>query len=438
MTGPRNRGRRAASGCSGAPGSQCVTPADRATQAEAPATNGDPSPSHIPLPAWVPTDGVIGSRPDRQVLVVGHTPTGFALTLLLGDAGYDPVLVCSTDPPARSRVTALSPAAVEVLGSLGLGTHVTSRGRRVDQVTVRRPDADDGRDRRTTGSLTGDSGRAPPIVIQTPVLRRILGGRVPDHVAVGARRIESVVSGDGGVAVTFDDGVREWFDVVVDAGSASESIGQGDREMDSVPLVQFETTLDENADRRGIGETWRPTTVVQRFPVAAGDRPVLRITTSVTDGSIDEVRLPTGNDRSEVCRVPDSGAFERSRVRQVRLGERDTPRRWWGDGRIARCGPAAFPAVPATGIGPSLGITDALGLVYAVAQNGTAVPDAIASYTARRARRVTALRRAATGFDHQIRFSRTPPLGSVYSLRAVALEPYFGGVPGALREVGRE
>lgn len=437
MTGPRSRGRRTASGCSGAPGSQCAAPASPATESEAPAGGEGSSPSHVPLPAWVPTDGVMGSHPDRQVLVIGHTPTGFALTLLLGNAGYDPVLVGGTDPPARSRVTALSPAAVEVLGALDLGTHVVGRGCRVDQVTVRRPGADDGRDRRTTGTLTGDSERAPPVVIPTPVLCRILGGRIPDHVAVGARRIESVMSGDGGVAVTFDDGVREWFDVVVDAGGASEAGGRGDRDMDSVPLAQFETTLDGNADRRRIGETWRPTALVQRFPVPTEDRPVLRITTSVTDRSIDEVRLPTGSDRSEVCGVPDSGAFERSRVRQVRLRERDTPRRWWGDGRIARCGPAAFPAAPATGIGPSLGITDALGLVYAVARDGAAVPDAIAAYTARRARRVTALRRAATGFDRRIRVPREPPLGSVYSLRAVALEPYFGSVPGALREAGR-
>ena len=437
MTGRRISGRRADSGNPRVSGGQS-TQQDRRRSETEPTTGGRESiPIRFPSPAWVPTEGVIGPCPDRQVLVVGHTPSGFALTLLLRSAGYDPVFVCGADSPTPSRVTSLSPAAVEVLGAIDLGSRVANHGRRVGRVTVRRPGSDDGREG-TVGSRTGGSGRAPLVVIPTPVLCRVLGGQIPGSVAAGRRAVESVSPRDGGVAVTFGDGVREWFDLVVDAGGAGESVRRAGQDPDSTSFLQYETTLDGDPDRLGIDEAWRRTAVVQRFPGPTGDRTFLRLTTSETDRSADEVREWVDSNSSEAPRIPDSGAFDRARVRHLRLRGRVAPAAWWGSGRIARCGPAACPVAPAAGIGASLGITDALGLVRTLTREGTTVPDAVATYAARRARRVTALRREATGSDRPLAapMLQDSPLGSLYALRAVALEPYFGTAPTALREAG--
>jgi len=135
-----------------------------------PATPGrSPHDTAIPTPTWVPTDDVIGSTPDRQILVVGDTPTGLALTCLLRAAGYDPVLAGAADTPTASRVTFLSPAAMEVLGSLDAGASLLDSGVAVDTVTVGSV-REDGRVAPTVRQRPGDSGRAPTVTLPTPAL----------------------------------------------------------------------------------------------------------------------------------------------------------------------------------------------------------------------------------------------------------------------------
>lgn len=391
----------------------------------------------IPLPAWAPTDGVIGPCPERQVLVVGATPTGLVLARLLHAAGYDPVLLPGGGSPPRSRVTYLSPASVEVLGALGLGGRLLECGCRVARATVRRTDGDGGR--RERAAARDDDRRAPPVVVPTAALCRVLREGIGDEVATDDREIGAVSPDEDGVEVVFGDGVREWFDLVVDAGGGPAELRCGDRGTERHALVQHEAPDPGAAPGDRIEEVWEPTAVVQWLPRTAGSSGLLRVTTPEAGASVEAIRrrVAAGRDgRTDTHGLPDPGAFTRTRVRQVRVPDATPPVRWWGGGRVARCGPAACPAAPAAGMGTTLGVTDALGVVWAVANGGDSVPDAVDAYATNRARRLGDLRRAAACADRSAATPSAEPLASVVALRAVALDPFFGTAPAALRGPG--
>lgn len=404
-----------------------------------PAEPGESSPGAgaVPRPAWVPTDGVITTRPDRQVLVVGATPTGFALARLLVAAGYDPVLSTGAAPPPGSEVAYLPPAAVEVLGVLDAGGRVLEHARRVTRATVRRgavgTDAVDG----TVDAGAPGSRRALPVVVPTATLSRLLRSGIDDEVATDDRRLDAVSPGGGGVEVAFEDGVTEPFDLVVDASGTADACGRPDRGVERHTLVQYEAVADADGGEDRIAEWWGPTAAVQRLPRAAEAGRHVRVTSADPDASLREALRAAGLEPGSVTR-PDVATFPRAQVAQVGIPESGPASRWWGRGRIARCGPAACPTAPASAAGPALGIADALGLVRAITREGAAVPDAVDSYAERRAARLADRRREAARSDRPAAGvgSPTEPLGSVYALRAVALDPFFGTAPAALRDVG--
>jgi 2-polyprenyl-6-methoxyphenol hydroxylase-like FAD-dependent oxidoreductase len=387
-------------------------------------TDADRSTPVIPSPAWVPTDDVMGPRADRQILVVGTTPTGLTLALLLGAAGYEPLVVSGGDVPVMSQHTYLSPAALEVLGVLDLGVRVHDRGSAVDGITVRCTDGSgvsDPVDVVTAGAT--DRKRAPPVVVPTPVLLRVLRDAVPTTVTVQDRAVDSVSRRAAGITVIFDDGVRESFDVVVGVGGRNEPLRSDDQGTDSV-FQQYETVVDSAIEEQSVRDVWAPDAVAQRLPGAAGD--LVRITIPDDKRDARDARAAFSNLRW----VPDSGAFGRRQVLQRRLPDGDVPEAWWGDGRVARCGPAACPAAPAAGVGQSLGITDALGLVSVLARDVDA-STAVETYATARARRLGELRRAVTRMDSRASVPCAPDrrFGSFHALRAIALEPFLGTAP---------
>lgn len=383
-------------------------------------------PTQIPSPAWTPTDDVIGPRADRQVLVVGTTPVGVALTLLLCAAGYEPVLVSHGTAPSTSHRTYLSPAALEVLGSLGLGARIHDRGRPADGVTVQRIDGSESADPVdvvTAGAP--DQRRAPAVVVSTPALLRTLRDEVPAAATIQDRAVDSIARRTAGVTVTFDDGVQESFDVVAGVRGRDDPLRAGGRGADTA-FRQYETVIDSVPNRRRIRDVWAPDAVVQRLPGGTDERDLVRITLPADSGGDRNARTAVSN----LQWVPESGAFDRRQVVQRRLPDGDLPHGWWGDGRVAWCGPAACPAAPAAGVGQSLGITDALGLVSALTREVSA-STAVEAYAAARARRLDELRRTVTRGSSRVSVARgtDTQLDSLRVLRAIALEPFFGTPP---------
>ena len=423
-------GRRSAPPEAGASGRRSAEPGE-------PSPGADVGSGTVPRPAWVPTDGVITARPDRQVLVAGATPTGFALARLLVAAGYEPVLSIGAAPPPGSEVAYLPPAAVEVLGALDAGGRVLEHARRVTRATVRRGAAGADPVEGAVGAGPPDSRRALPVVVPTAALSRVLRSGIGDAVATDDRRLDAVSPGGGGIAVAFEDGVTETFDLVVDASGTVGGSGRPDRDGERYTLTQYEAVTDVDGDEDRIAEWWGPEAVVQRLPRAAEAGRHVRITAADPDASVPAVLRAAGPESGSVA-LPDAAAFSPARVEQVEVPDSGPASRWWGRGRIARCGPAACPAAPAAEAGPALGLADALGVVRAITREGVTVPDAVDSYADRRAARFADRRREATRSDLPTADAASPtePLGSVYALRAVALGPFFGSAPAALRDAG--
>lgn len=426
-------GRRSAGPGSGASGRRVAGPGE-------PSPGADVGSSAVPRPAWVPTDGVITTRPDRQVLVAGATPTGFALARLLAAAGYDPVLSTGATAPPGSEVACLPPAAVEVLGSLDAGGRVLEHARRVTRATVRREAEGAAGADATEGTVDGGppgSRRALPAVVPTAALSRLLRSGIGDAVATDSRRLDAVSPGESGVAVAFEDGVTETFDLVVDASGTIEACDRPDRAGERRTLTQYEAVADAEDDTDRIAEWWGPDAVAQRLPRPAEPGRHVRVTFADPDASVPAALRAAAPEPGSVAH-PDAAAFSRTRVWQVEVPASGPGSRWWGRGRIARCGPGACPAAPAADAGPALGLADALGVVRAITREGATVPDAVESYADRRAARFADRRREAARSDLPTAGAASPtePLGSVYALRAAALDPFFGTAPAALRDVG--
>jgi 2-polyprenyl-6-methoxyphenol hydroxylase-like FAD-dependent oxidoreductase len=368
------------------------------------------------------------------VLVVGETVVGLTLTLLLGRAGYDPVLVGVRDRPWRSRVTYLPPPVRRVFDGIGVGERVRDRSVAVERVAVHGGDADS-----ETGTVLSAAERtAPaPAVVRTRALRSVLEQRVSERRRRPERPIESLSQRDGGVTVRFDDGITERFDVVVDtSGSAALRPGDG-AAPERVRLAQFEVPLDDGASRSRLRDRWHPNAVVQYSPRRGDPGTLLRITapvravpsllsgaepaeSSLADALADALGGPTRWS---------AGADLRA-VTQVRLPRGPIRAAWWGVGAVSFCGRAACPVAPATGLDLALGVEDALAFVRALSERRRAASAAVEAYTTARRRRLTALRQTvatarATG-EPPLSRPPTSSLGSLDVFRHAALGPFLG------------
>jgi 2-polyprenyl-6-methoxyphenol hydroxylase-like FAD-dependent oxidoreductase len=382
---------------------------------------------------------VITERPDRQVLVVGDTVEGLVLTLLLRRAGYDPVVVSGTPPPYSSRVTYLCPPVVRTLDALGVDTSVRDCGTTVESVSV---DVSSSQNKPTVLSMDSDQAETPPLVVRTACLRRALDAQLPEQQHGGDRTVETLSRRDGGLVVEFGDGIREWFDVVVDAGGGDALRPTGVEAPASEPLAQYETGLDtDSLTRDGIRDYRRSDALVQAFQSPTGSGSVLRVTAPPSDVGrvLDEVNWETVL-RNGTDVVSGEGESKRTSVRQVRLS--DAVADWWGTGRVAFCGRAACPVAPATGFDVALGIEDAVAFVTELAEATRDVSDIVDTYSSRRAERLATLRETVetADFDHQYPIPRStrPPLVSLGAFRAVTLGSFLGAPMELLQRKGFE
>ncbi len=413
--------------------------------AEPPDSHADPPDGPVQLP-----DDDFIAETDRQVLVVGDTVVGLALTLLLERAGYDPVLVAGPQTPDPSRLASLWPPARQVLDAAGVDVEAFSCA--VDSVAVR-----PGPREETTVLARGPDAPAPPVFARTTTLRRRLAAHLPDARGVQDRTVDSVSRRDGGLVVGFDDGVREWFDVAVDAsgwGGPLRAGGDPSPGTDGgtgtvTPLTQYEVPVEAGTARNGtsasgfarVHEVWQPGALVQSLPRPGGSGYLLRVTTTH-----DTPAVPAGTVRETLpetaARVPDLSDVEPAGVRQVASLPADPARSWWGRGRVAFCDGAACPFPPASGVRVSAGIEDALALVSQLARGPRTTAEAVDAYAARRARRVGTLARSAaaarTDHAYPVPDHTQPGLATLGLLRTVALGPFLGPPVAPLQREGVE
>ncbi|WP_152436548.1 FAD-dependent oxidoreductase [Halosimplex carlsbadense] len=375
----------------------------------------------------MPTDDAIGGHPDRQVLVVGTTVVGAALALLLRRAGYDPLVVAGGDTPSGSRVTPLSPWALAALDAVDVGATVRSRAVAVRGVSVQGTDSTAPTDAAAVGDLP--AGEASPALVRTRGLRRALEARLDGRRCRRDTPVAELSAREDGVAVEFTDGVREWFDVVVDAGGLSPPLHPGGRRRaEPATLVQYETGTDDGRGGDRIRERWHDAALVQRLPDPGDAREWVRVTAPAPDRDSaaddplpetvvpDDVAVPTGLDGAES-----------TTVRQVRVFDRSPSPGSWGRGRVAACGPAACPVAPATGFRTALGFEDALAFVRALTRSDRSASAVVDAYASGRARRLATLSRRAgaarSDHDYPVPDAAASPLAAVGLLRTVALGP---------------
>jgi 2-polyprenyl-6-methoxyphenol hydroxylase-like FAD-dependent oxidoreductase len=375
----------------------------------------------------VPTDDAIGGYPDRQVLVVGATGVGAALALLLRRAGYDPLVVAGEGAPARSRVTALTPSALATLDAVDAGSTVRNRGVAVRGVTVRDVDSTAPTDAASVGDRSATE--ASPVLVRTRGLRRALEARLGDRQRRRETPVVALFPREDGVAVEFADGVREWFDVVVDAGGLDPSFRPAaPHRAESATLVQYETETDDGLGGDRIRERYHHAALVQRLPRPDESRECVRVTTRVPD------RGPASDDLAPETALPDDvevptglDGAEPTTVRQVRVPDRSPPPGFWGSGRVAACGPVACPVAPATGFRTALALEDALAFVRVLARSDRSASAVVDAYAAGRARRLATLVRTAgdarSDHDYPVPDATASPLAAVGLLRTVAFGP---------------
>lgn len=398
-------------------------------------------------PDRLPVDDVLDRRPDRQILVVGDTVVGLTLTLLLRRAGYDPLLVSGAGAPARSRVSHLSPPVLAVLDAVGVGTRLRDRAVTVGSVSVRTPPLPDGS--RTVLPADEAPEGARPAVVRTRRLRRALEERLPDRQRRADRAVDGLSRREGGLVVDFGDGIREWFDVVVDAGGGGASLrptGHGPPESDA--LAQYETRVESDAlPRDQLRDVWLPDALVQYAPRPGEPGGVLRVTAPRSALEAVSRDGTTGSRHGGGVLLDELGSIPSDRVesgsttvRQLRLPDGAGRGEWWGVGRVSFCGPAACPVAPASGFAVSWGVEDAVAFVTALDGPARSASGVVDAYASGRTGRPAALRRAtdAAAPDHEYPLPRPahPSLASLGVLRHVALGSFLGERLRAVREAG--
>lgn len=322
-----------------------------------------------------------------QVLIAGAGIAGLSLAGFFQRIGVQPVLVEATEEfDAHGDVVELPPEATALLEQLGVADEIRDAGAVVTRWARRRPDGT------VVNKLdTDDSGGF--VAVPYERLREQLVESVgPGSVRTGTA-LRSVDPSDRPVVVTFENGVRERFDLVIGADGARsrtrESLG-GD------PPVSCGTTslafpLPSSVTLQGASEIWSPDGAVFRA-IPAGDRPVGALTVPSEGSGTEEADpaalsdLNTGIDwlLPEALAAVDPDAVWREK--DVRVQESV-----WVEGRVALAGDAAHAPHRLTGIGPILAIEDAAALVSELVDRTDALSAGLAEYAARRRSRLKQL-----------------------------------------------
>jgi 2-polyprenyl-6-methoxyphenol hydroxylase-like FAD-dependent oxidoreductase len=372
-------------------------------------------------------------RRDRQVLVVGGTVVGLTLTSLLHRQGYDPLLVRQSSGSLQSRATFLSQPACQVMDSLAIDTASSDHGVPVQRVSFEQTSAP--AEPSSVSPVSSRSGDLDAVVVDTRWLTDALEATLPDRHRSTDRALATLSPRDDGLKVAFEDGITEWFDVLVDASHDGVARRLARTKMpNTATLVQYEAVADtETVDSAQVREVWCSNAVAQRLPVAGGEVTLARLTlpqSAVDSASPSDVfHALTDEGVPEIGIGPPPGdEWESTSVRQcVDCGGSD--RTIWGADRVVSCGTAAYPTAPATGFSPWFGIESGLGFLSELTRENRSVSDVIDAYTRQRHQRLGTLRRTVheTKDDHVYPALEAAPtvLEQIAALRQLTLGSFL-------------
>lgn len=343
-----------------------------------------------------------------DVLVVGGGIGGMALAGFLHAEGAEPLVVERAANWERAGWgIGLWRSGLAVLGELGVAGVARARGTAPDRFVV---GGLDGR-RLATVRVPGNAFLA----LHRADLHAALRAAVPSDLVRMDTVPTAIEGGDGRVAVTFDDGHCDRFDLVVGA----DGVGS------TVRALWFEDAAAVDRDAV-VWSFWAPpggvplpeaTAVLGRgteaFVVDVGDREVVNVGTAMSRAvSPDpparrELRATLASLGWGLSPLLDDVADARvffDRVRTVRA-ER------WHRGRVALLGDAAHAVHPISGMGAALALEDAYVLADELAA-GSDVSSALANYERRRRPRVERVRQFAR-VQAALTFTDVVPLARV-------------------------
>ena len=180
--------------------------------------------------------------------MVGRGLGASALAGFLEQAGLDPLLAPAVDRPPDGAPVRLWEPGLRLLERLGLGRPLESSGTRLDGLAWT-GGADGPRPARAVGLDADERGRPALVAVERTVVDRLLERRLWSRVRTVDRSVDRIDRTGDGVAVRFEGGIVEQFDVVV----AGEGRGS---EVPDVATADTRTGGDSRTDtgtgRRGV------------------------------------------------------------------------------------------------------------------------------------------------------------------------------------------
>lgn len=321
-----------------------------------------------------------------QVVIAGAGIAGLSLAGFLRQVGVDPVVVETADEFDEHGVPVeLWPETMALLDRLGVAEDVRDGGTVVTEWKRRRPDGT------VLERLDTDT---PGGIVVIPYER--LRGRLLNRVEHSSIRMEttlrSVDHTQHPVTVTFGDGVREKFDLVVGADgvhSRTRALLGG-----ASPVASGTTTwtfpLPPTMAFSGANEVWTTRTVFRVLPV--DDRAVGALTAPTGRFSDSEADLGTPRGPSTGIDWVLPEALEAVAPEEMRT-ETDlrSSSDLWGETRVALVGAAAHTPHRLTGLGATLAVEDAAVLVSELVDRDDELPARLVDYAVRRESRIERL-----------------------------------------------
>ena len=338
--------------------------------------------------------GQASRRPHLQIAVLGDSIAGLTFGALLQERGFDPVITTNPNQQLPSQISTIWNAGQRILGTLGIDDTVNSAGRTLERLWVHSSGTAEG----FHEVLSPTIEYPHPVVRSTATLKESLRNRLDDQPIDAS--VSDLYPKTDSVTVEFEHGVREEFDLVVDARhpehgeqtSASRDFQEG------TALLQHEISVPAHSGLQSTAvEGWFDGVLMQRLPSPpTADHAFLR-TTARTEHDLSalfeqfrESLLEAGIDLGPV-------EFQASDA----IGEKQSllvsqpPRDSLHTDRRVLLGPSARHLPPASGSAVSLGLEDAWVLADEIA-TGPDDPQTIGKqYERRRQKRNRAIQQRA-------------------------------------------